>query len=132
MESFRASLSKIAVKDGIEGVRKAINSSRYVNKEIKEFFDNFDTSFLSLYPDFIRSLNSLLRPEEGFDEELRELTTELRIYALIWLGIDESSRIAEFLRCSESTVFNYRTRMRNRATVRATFDADVRSHKTNI
>ena len=121
MESFRAELAKIAAQGDLKAVTKAINSSRYVNREIAEFYDNFDRAFLSLYPGFIGSLNSLLRPEEHYAATL-SFSTELRIYALIWLGINESGEIARFLRCSESTVYNYRTQMRNRAMERDSFE----------
>lgn len=124
MESFRADLGKIAAKGNLSAVTKAINSSRYVNQEISEFFENFDKAFLSLYPGFIDTLNGLLREEERYPSSDR-FSTELRIYALVWLGIGESGEIARFLRCSESTVYNYRTQMRNRAIDRESFEAEI-------
>ena len=125
MERFRAELAKTAAKGNLEAVTKAINSSRYVNREIAEFYTNFDEAFLSLYPGFVAALNSLLRPEEHYPEELTAFSTDLRIYALVWLGIHESGEIASFLRCSESTVYNYRTQMRNRALRRDSFESDI-------
>lgn len=123
MESFRAKLGKIASSGDINKVTKAINSSRYVNEEINEFYDNFDKSFLSLYPEFFQTLNNLLKPDLQY-REVSSLSTELRLYALIWLGITSSGEIARFLRCSESTVYNYRTQMRNKALKRENFEAD--------
>lgn len=121
MESYRAKLGKLAAGGDIKKVVQAINSSRYVNQEISEFYDSFDKTFFSLYPDFINELNSLLQPGKRYPEE-RHLSTELRIYALLWLGIEASGEIAKFLRCSESTVYNYRTIMRNKAIDRSNFE----------
>lgn len=122
MESYRADLGKIAARGDWAALTQTIKSSRYVNREVDQFFRQFDKAFLSLYPDFIASLNTLLRPEEHFPET-SVLTTELRIYALLRLGVGNSGDIAKFLRCSESTVYNYRTQMRNRAVDRAGFEA---------
>lgn len=102
---------------------RTISSSRYVNREVEQFFREFDSAFLQLYPDFIDRINSLLRPGERY-APTDTLTTELRIYALLRLGVRNSGEIARFLRCSESTVYNYRTQMRNRALDRTTFEAD--------
>lgn len=124
MEAFRAELGKIAAKGSLAPVVRAINSSRYVNREIAEFFENFDRAFLSLYPDFVDNLNSLLREGERYSP-VERFSTEFRVYALVWLGITESGEIARFLRCSESTVYNYRTQMRNRAVSRDTFETDI-------
>lgn len=121
MESYRARIGRIAATGDVDKVLKAINSSRYVNQEISEFYTSFDRAFFSLYPDFISILNSLLKEDEKFPED-DKFSTELRVYALIWLGIDSSGEIAKFLRCSESTVYNYRTIMRNRAIDRTNFE----------
>lgn len=87
-------------------------------KEMKEFYQTFDQVFLSIYPNFIEDFNSLLRPEERVyprDGEL--LNTELRIYALVRLGINDSVKIADFLHCSVQTVYNNRLRCRNKSIV---------------
>lgn len=123
MESYRAELGKIAAKGDWTTLTQTIKSSRYVNMEVEQFFRQFDKAFLTLYPDFICGLNSLLRPEERYAEDAA-FTTELRIYALLRLGVKSSGEIAKFLRCSESTVYNYRTQMRNKALDRAGFEAD--------
>ncbi|MCH5229342.1 MAG: hypothetical protein J1F12_05025 [Muribaculaceae bacterium] len=123
MEHYRAYIGKIASGGDLQKVVKAINSSRYVNQEVSEFYQSFDEAFLSLYPDFKTVLNGFLREGEKY-EECGSLTTELRVYALIWLGIESSGEIAKFLRCSESTVYNYRTVMRNRAKDRNKFEKD--------
>lgn len=125
MERFRAELNKIAASRDLDKLTKAISSSRYVNREVADFYDKFDKAFLSLYPDFVEKLNSLLREECRYDCRMTSFTTELRVYALIKLGITNSGSIARFLRCSDSTVYNYRTQMRNRAINRDTFEEDM-------
>lgn len=124
METYRAELGKIAARADWKKLSDTIASSRYVNKEIEQFFARFDNAFLALYPGFVPRLNSFLRPECRYPENTDRFTTELRIYALLWLGIDGGAEIARFLRCSESTVYNYRTRMRNSALDRNGFEAD--------
>lgn len=129
MESYRARIGKIASEGDLKKVVKAINSSRYVNQEVSEFYESFDKAFLSLYPNFFKELNSLLREEERYREG-EKLSTELRVYSLIWLGIDSSGDIAKFLRCSESTVYNYRTTMRNKSINRDKFEQEFKEKST--
>lgn len=86
--------------------------------ELKEFYRNFDTIFLSVYPNFVSDFNALLRPEEQI--VLREgelLNTDLRIYALVRLGINDSLKIAEFLHCSPQTIYNNRLKIRNKSII---------------
>lgn len=94
------------------------DSSATASNELKEFYQNFDTIFLHLYPDFVGDFNALLLPEERI--ELKEgelLNTELRIHALIRLGITDSVKIADFLHCSAQTVYNNRLRTRNKSII---------------
>ena len=87
-----------------------------VKAELKEFYDNFDEIFLSVYPNFVRDLNSLLRPEEQIvSREGEKLNADLRVYALVRLGINDSTQIADFLHCSTQTVYNNRLKMRNKS-----------------
>lgn len=89
-----------------------------VQDELREFYHNFDMIFLHLYPDFINEFNALLQPETRFELKNDEmLNTQLRIYALVRLGINDSVKIAEFLHCSPQTVYNYRLKIRNSAVI---------------
>lgn len=124
MERFRAELAKVAAKGDWKKLSETINSSRFLNREVQGFFDSFDTAFLSIYPNYIIELNKLLKEEHRYSQTITKLNTELRIYALIKLGITESNQISKFLRCSESTVYNYRTKMRNRAFDREHFETE--------
>lgn len=86
--------------------------------DYKEFFKSFDTVFLHIYPDFVHDFNELLEPDKRiYPKEGELLNTELRIYALIRLGITDSVRIAEFLHISAQTVYNNRFKVRNRAVI---------------
>lgn len=116
MDSYRASLFKIASAKKFETLYDAISSTRYVDKEIADFYSHFDEAFLELYPNFVDEFNSLLI--DGEEVKLKKgerLNTELRIFALIRLGITDGADIVKFLRCSPSTVYNYRARNRAKA-----------------
>lgn len=88
---------------------------------------NFDTAFLTLYPQFITEFNSLLRPgKEIYPQKGEILNTELRIFALIRMGIKDSSRIATLMFYSPQTIYNYRTSVRNRARNRDEFEEQIK------
>ncbi|MCH5231309.1 MAG: transcriptional regulator [Muribaculaceae bacterium] len=97
--------------------------------ELKEFYHSFDTIFLNLYPNFVNDFNSLLDPDKpSVLKEGELLNMELRIYALVRLGINDSVKIAEFLHCAAQTVYNYRLKVRNRSLYdKANFLSRVRS-----
>ena len=92
---------------------------------IKENY-NFDTVFLRIFPDFVNRFNALLRDDEQIRPKAEgQLNTELRIFALIRLGITDSSQIAEFLHYSVNTIYNYRARVKNKARNREDFERAV-------
>ncbi|RHL09401.1 MULTISPECIES: DUF6377 domain-containing protein [Bacteroides] len=118
LEEFRKSINRKLKVGQIEDVKAMTDSSATASNELKEFYQNFDTIFLHLYPDFVGDFNALLLPEERI--ELKEgelLNTELRIHALIRLGITDSVKIADFLHCSAQTVYNNRLRTRNKSII---------------
>ena len=89
----------------------------YVGRYMKMTdIQDFDEAFLELCPDFVAQVKSLLVPEAELRIKPKErLNTDLRVLALIYLGITDSKQIADFLRYSLSTIYNSRTRMRNLA-----------------
>lgn len=94
---------------------------------LKNFYEHFDEAILNIYPSFIEKFNALLKSGEQVIPKSGELlNTELRLYALVRLGIDDSAKIAQFLRCSVSTVYTYRSKMRKRALNGETFEQQVR------
>ena len=116
LDSYRRSLSKIASKGKSEELMNALRSRQFIDDELKEFYDNFDETFLQLFPTFVDDFNSLLIEEERvYPKAGEKLNTELRIFALIRLGITNSVKIAQFLRYSVTTIYNYRTKIRNKA-----------------
>ena len=83
---------------------------------VGELYDYFDSAFLKLFPNFVEEFNALLKPEERIVlEDDRKLSTTIRIFALIRLGIEDSSKIAEFLHYSVNTIYNYRAKVKNGA-----------------
>jgi hypothetical protein len=118
LEDYRKSLNKLAVKGEHKELFSMLKSNSVIENEVEELYRNFDTIFLNLYPAFVEEFNTLLTDEEKSEPKNGEkLNTELRIFALIRLGITDSVKIASFLRYSLSTIYNYRTRARNRAAV---------------
>lgn len=116
LEQYRRSLEKLAMASRMEDLFKAIRSEQFLRDERKSFYSEFDKSFLELFPDFIADFNDLL-VEEGkvYPKPGELLNTELRIFALIRLGVTDANRIAHFLGYSLATVYNYRSKIRNRA-----------------
>lgn len=103
-----------------EGPEELFKKLKQVDREYvseTEFYRIFDETFLGIFPDFIHQVNSLLRPECAFDENTSTLPTEIRILAVIRLGITASADIATFLNCSLNTVYTYRGKIRNAALV---------------
>lgn len=116
MDVYQRRLNKIAASGKLEELQKAIRSSQIIDDELKEFYAQFDNSFLQLFPDFVDEFNALLVENEKIVLKPGELlNTELRIFALIRLGITDSVKIAQFLRYSVTTIYNYRTKVRNKA-----------------
>lgn len=123
LEDYRLSLQKLAMRATIGKMLETVKSTAFIEHELDKFYQTFDDTFLALFPTFVTDFNALLRPEERFPEtpatgeggKGRRLSTELRIFALIRLGITDSEEIAAFLRHSVKTIYNYRSRIRNRA-----------------
>jgi hypothetical protein len=116
MDNYRRSLGKIAATGNVEELYKNIKSSKFIEGELKEFYANFDNTFLQMFPTFVEDFNALLTNDEQISLKTGErMNTELRIFALIRLGISDSVKIAQFLRYSVTTIYNYRTKVRNKA-----------------
>ena len=118
---------KIIVKQ-IDDLYKLSNSPKTIQKELEEFLLNFDNAFLNLYPTFVEDFNKLLSDEGKIILKKDEkMNTELRIFALIRLGISDSSKIAAFLHYSPQTIYNYRTRVKNYANIdRNDFEKNIK------
>ena len=129
LDEYRKNINRKLKANQLEDVKALTDTHSMAQNELKEFYHNFDAIFLHIYPDFVSDFNALLHPDEQIvlkDGEL--LNTELRIYALVRLGITDSVKIAEFLHYSPQTVYNNRLKTRNKAIIpREEFAAVVRS-----
>lgn len=115
-EEQRKMLARKIKTGQLDDLYKTVNSSSFVANELKEFFYTFDSVFLKLYPKFIEQFNNLLHEDERIcPKEGELLTPELRVFALIRLGITDSGKIANFLHYSAQTVYNYRLKVRNKS-----------------
>ena len=93
---------------------KLSNSPSTIKNELDSFLNAFDKAFLNLYPTFIQDFNNLLVEDKRIvPKEGEQMNTELRIFALIRLGISDSSKIAAFLHYSPQTIYNYRAKVKN-------------------
>lgn len=98
----------------------------------KKFYENFDVAFLNIYPDFVDKVNELLRPDARIEPKGERLSTELRILALIRLGIADNQRIADILRSSITTIYTYRSKLKGRSLYKDEFETRVASIGSHI
>lgn len=125
-ENFRKSLLRLAKSNQHQEIMKLLKSDDVMEDEQKRFFADFDKSFLNIHPDFIKEFNALLNEESQLVPKKGELLNiELRIFALIRLGVDDSAMIAHFLNYSLPTIYNYRSRIRNNSI----YDKDEFNHR---
>lgn len=119
LQAYRKLVNKKLQRGQVAELLKMTHlSNDIVTVEVQELYANFDSAFLHLFPNFVESLNALLLPEEQIVLKPDELlNTELRIFALIRLGIKDSSQIAELLHYSVNTIYNYRSRVKTKARV---------------
>lgn len=113
IKKYQSDIRKQVVAGRYDEVIAETSSHRLVDSELKRFYELFDQTFLRLYPNFVESFNALLRPDARIKPKNGLLTTELRIFALIRLGITQSSQIAAMLRYSVNTIYNYRAQIKN-------------------
>lgn len=118
LDRFQKIVNKKIANGQTNELLKLTRSPEFREKELSELYSNFDSAFLHLFPNFVEAFNALLEEDSPVILKNNErLNTELRIFALIRLGIDDSSRIAEFLHYSVNTIYNYRAKVKNKARV---------------
>lgn len=126
LDDFRKLVNRKLKSGQYDDLYKFSSSKKSIDKEQEELYRKFDTSFLQLYPNFVSDVNLLLKEELRFELKKDELlNTELRICALIKLGVKDSAKISEFLGYSPNSIYTYRTKVRNRAVNRDTFEKDI-------
>ena len=114
LDDYRKMVNKKMKNKELESLFNISRSTEFKDKELDELYANFDSVFLHLFPNFINDFNEMLKPEVRIHlKDSDRLSTDIRIFALIRLGIDDSSKIAEFLHYSVNTIYNYRARIKN-------------------
>ena len=127
LKSYQSLVRRKIKANQVNDLATTISSTKLSEQDASAFLAQFDKAFLDLYPTFITEFNQLLRPEEQIIiPQERTLSMELRIFALIRLGVKESSEIALLLFLSPQTVYNYRSIVKNKAIDRETFEDEVR------
>lgn len=128
LDHFRKTMYLLQTTGKTEELRKSLKSNVPVTEALKELYVTFDKAFLTIFPSFVERFNSLLRKEERSGIRPGEpFSTEMRIYALLRMGITDNHRIADFLRCSLSTIYTYRSKMKARAINPDTFEDEILS-----
>lgn len=94
-----------------------VNDKKNEEMDLNELYHNFDQAFLRIYPNFVNEVNKLLKKEEVYNLKEGTLNTELRIFALIRLGINDTNQISEFLRYSLRTIYNYRSKVKAKSVI---------------
>ena len=126
-ETHRKTLNRLAMEDRLKELKAQLKSPNFDYENATMFYQNFDSAFLNIYPNFIEAVNSLLEPEQHIEpKDGEQLTRELRILALIRLGITSNKEIASILRASIATIYTYRSRLKARAKRKDTFEDDIK------
>ena len=129
LDEMRKRVNKMVKSKDLDALYKITEGNELRDKNLTELYEMFDSTFLHLFPHFVEDFNALLRPESRITlSDPKILNTDIRIFALIRLGIEDSSRIAEFLHYSVNTIYNYRAKIKNGAIGdRDTFESQVKA-----
>ena len=123
---FQVMVQRKIKANQINELMSYVSSSRLNYEDADTFMKRFDEAFLNLYPSFVTEFNALLKEDEQvITKNPHSLTTELRIFALIRLGVKESSEIAALLYYTPRTIYNYRSAFKNKAIDRESFEERV-------
>lgn len=126
-EEQRKAMNRLAMADKTKELKAMLKSPHFDYENATLFYQNFDSAFLNIYPTFIEEVNNLLAPSEPVEtKDEHQLTRELRILALIRLGITDNKEIASILRASIATVYTYRSRLKARAINKDSFEDDIK------
>ena len=126
LADYRKLVSRKIKANQTTDLLKSLNTRKMEEDEAQMFYNRFDKAFMELYPGFVTELNKLLLPESQLEvPTTHTLTTEIRIYALMRLGVTDSQEIATLLHYSTQTIYNYKSGMRAKAINRDTFESDV-------
>jgi len=124
-EERRRCANRLARENKLSDLFAMIKSNSGLAQDVKLFYKNFDEAFLNIFPHFPQTINSLLNPENQIKIKDGLLNTELRILALLRLGITDNNAIAAILRSSITTVYTYRSKMKAKALDKDSFENRV-------
>lgn len=125
IETYRKNIQRKIMARQFDDLENIIKSTD-LKKERESMYQNFDQIFLKLFPGFIEEFNSFFREEDRISLKQDELLpADLRIIALMRLGITDSERIARFLGFSVNTVYTYKTKLKHKAIDRENFDERI-------
>lgn len=117
LDEFRKNVNRKIKAGQLDELQKLSASTATLEKDAQELYRDFDSTFLEVYPDFVEEFNALLREDERYVLKKDHLNTELRIFALIRLGITDVNQIATFLRYSIQTIYNYKSKVKGKAAI---------------
>ena len=112
---YRSQVTKYLRNGKIADLNEYCKSDSFIENEVELSNKEFDKVFLSIFPDFVKEFNNLLQEDARIYPKAGELTIEMRIFALIRLGVKDSVHIARNLHYSVNTIYNYRSRVKNKA-----------------
>ena len=129
MQKYHMALRNLALQGNMKGILKKLDSSDVTVDTLKGFYQKFDEAILNIYPQFVEYVNSKLRQDAQILVKPGEkLNTELRILALVKIGITDSEKISEFLRCSIATIYTYRSKLKKRSLNPDNFEDEITSY----
>lgn len=117
--SLRSKINILLRRGNDKAVLEMTDPSKDITgEELQQMYDNFDLAFLDIYPDFVASFNALLKPDCRIVLKPEEyLNLQLRVFAIIKMGISDTAQIAELLHCSVKTVYNKRSEINGKIAV---------------
>lgn len=113
MSEFRKSILRLMKTSQFSSVLDLAKSDKVETEGRRELYAKFDEVFLSLYPRFVAEFNDMVVEEARVDPDIVTLTSELRVLALMRLGITGGGQIAKILHYTPQTVYNYKFRIRS-------------------
>lgn len=116
VDDYRKTMLKYAKSNTIDDIVRRLKDDDNIKEKEERFYHDFDVAFMDLHPDFVKHFNEMFAEDARIEPKSNELmTTELRIFALMRMGINDPVKIANFLNCSMTTIYNYRSRIKNKS-----------------
>jgi len=127
LDDYRKNINRKIKAGQIDDLYRLTSSTRNLEKDVDDLYNTFDKAFFKIYPNFVEEFNALLKENERYKLEKEQLNTELRIFALIRLGITDVNQIAVFLRYSIQTIYNYKSKVKGKAIVESeNFEEEIK------